>query len=213
MIGIVVATRAEAEALLAGLGARPVGGEPFETHAFDASAGRGEGVIVISGIGKDVAARAVEHLIDRWGPEAVVNVGVCGGLSDAVEVGRAYRITQAIDADADGEAADCDESPWRHLPPARLATVAEAVFQDDRRRRLSARADVVDMEGFAVAAACRRRGVPCCLLKGVTDLADGAGREDIRRNLECVSRRLAEEFVAGLADLAAPRPPAGREVM
>ena len=217
MIGIVVATRVEAEALLAALAARPLADEPFEAYVFDPSAGRAGGAVVISGMGKAAAAEATAWLLDSRRPESVLNVGVCGALSEAVDVGGVYRIVEAVDGDAPPEtapiAADaCDGSPWRHLPAARLATVAEPVFQADRRRSLAARADVVDMEGAAVLDVCRRRGVPCCLLKGVTDLADRAGKDDIQRNIADVSRRLAERVVAGLVAPAAPAS-LGRKVL
>ena len=40
------------------------------------------------------------------------------------------------------------------------------------RDRLAERADLVDMEGYAVAFACRRLGVPVRLVKHVSDRAD-----------------------------------------
>jgi nucleoside phosphorylase len=40
------------------------------------------------------------------------------------------------------------------------------------RRRLAERADLVDMEGYGVAYACRRLGVPVRLVKHVSDRAD-----------------------------------------
>ena len=40
------------------------------------------------------------------------------------------------------------------------------------RARLAERADLVDMEGYAVAFACRRFGVPVRIVKHVSDAAD-----------------------------------------
>jgi 4-hydroxybenzoate polyprenyltransferase len=97
-------------------------------------------------------------------------------------------------------------SIWPALPSARLVSVRTPVFGGDRRDQLAGRADVVDMEGHAVAQVCRRRGVACHLLKGVSDRADAGGRETLHGNLDAVSAALAAEAVAGLEHLAPPRP-------
>jgi 4-hydroxybenzoate polyprenyltransferase len=52
--------------------------------------------------------------------------------------------------------------------------------------------DLVDMEGFAVAEECRTLGIPCRLIKGVTDFGDHDGKEDIRTHLGPVSENVAE---------------------
>ena len=63
------------------------------------------------------------------------------------------------------------------LPTRRLASVSEPVFEDKRRGKLAEVADVVDMEGFAVAQTCRNRGATLLMLKGVTDLANQSGKQ------------------------------------
>jgi len=209
MIGLVLATAEEAEPLLTALAAAKVADGPFETHSFPPAAGRPGGVVVISGIGTRAAAAATEHLLRRHAPAIVVNAGICGALSEGLEGGALLRITDVLDADrllaGEGAAAiACHDGAWTALPPARLTSAEEPVFQPDRRSRLAQVADVVDMEGLAVAAACARHGVPVCVLKGVSDLAGPSGREDIRKNIERVSARLAEEVVSGLSRLAPP---------
>jgi nucleoside phosphorylase len=53
-----------------------------------------------------------------------------------------------------------------------LATGDLFVTETSVRERLARMADLVDMEGYAVAYACRRRGVPLRLVKHVSDAAD-----------------------------------------
>jgi 4-hydroxybenzoate polyprenyltransferase len=93
----------------------------------------------------------------------------------------------------------CGLSAWPGLPTCRLASVSEPVFDDRRRGTLAEAADVVDMEGFAVARTCRRRGTALLMLKGVTDLANHTGKQDILRNIEEVSTRLADVVAEALA--------------
>jgi len=218
MIGLLLATKIEAEALLERLGATPTGAGAFETYAFSPGDDREDGVVVLSGMGRQAAERATEYLIDECGATAVINVGVCGALTESVEVEAIYRIVAASDGDA-VLANDSDEprplsgGNWSDLPTARLATVTEPIFEPARRQRLSTCADVVDMEGIVVVDVCRRRGVPCILIKGVTDRADSTGKEDIRANVKLVSRRLAAVVADGLGAPSARDDRMGRKVL
>ena len=218
MIGLLLATKIEADALLERLGVVPTGAGAFETYAFSPGDDREDGVAVLSGMGKQAAERATEYLIDACGATAVINVGVCGALTEGVEVEAIYRIVAVSDGDAvlagdPDEPRCCEGGAWSSLPTARLATVTEPVFEPARRQRLSACADVVDMEGVAVVDVCRRRDVPCILLKGVTDRADPTGKEDIRANVRPVSRRLAAVVAEGLGAPAIRDDSPGRNVL
>jgi len=204
MIGIILATRMEAEPLVEKLGAGEVVGEAMPTWRFELAGGRPGGLIVVAGMGKDAAARGTEHLITARGASTVINVGICGALSDGVAADELMRIASAIDGDAvlaDNPAAPvpCNLSAWMDLPACRLASVSVPVFEDHQRLKLAAFADVVDMEGYAVAEVCRRRGVTLFMLKGVTDLANHTGKQDILSNIGRVSTRLAVAVAAGLA--------------
>jgi len=213
MIALVLATKMEAGPLAARLGARQVEAEPLATYRFEPGESRPGGLIVVAGMGKEAAAGAAEHLIDDCGVNVVVNVGICGALSGATAGGELMRISAVIDGDAvlaglACEPLGCNLSAWPDLPARRLASVGEPVFQGPRREKLAPHADVVDMEGYAIADVCRRRGVTLIMLKGVTDLADHAGKQDIVGNIEQVSTRLADTVADGLAGLGDAR--AGR---
>jgi len=204
MIGLILATRREAGPLLEKLAAERIADRPFEVYRFAPEAGRDGGVIVLSGIGKQRAAAATAHLISARGASRVINVGVCGALSASLEPGAMVRIAAVLDGDAEGEPLPCEHSAWGKLTAARLASVDEAVFGGARRAELARRADVVDMEGWGVAEACRRLGAAFCAVKGVTDQADGGGRERLLENIDAVSADLAEAVVAELGRPAEP---------
>jgi len=209
MTGLLVATQTEAAALIERLAATKVTDEPMATYAFAPAGGRDGGEIVISGMGPAAAAAAAEYLVEWRQADVVVNVGVCGAVGDDFEPGDLVQITGVVDGDRvlAGEsvaAVPCAPGPWAYLEARRLATVETPVFQPDRREALAPHADVVDMEGLAVARACADCGVTLHMLKGVTDLADGGGKDDIQRNIGAVSAALAEVVVAGL-DRLGPR--------
>lgn len=128
----------------------------------------------------------------------------------ALFVGDLVRISSVIDGDSvlagqSAERVKCSLAAWPDLPERRLASVGEPVFEDDRRAKLASHADVVDMEGYCIAEVCRRRGVTLLMLKGVTDLANHTGKQDILRNIEEVSTRLADAVANGLAGLGDDR--------
>jgi adenosylhomocysteine nucleosidase len=60
------------------------------------------------------------------------------------------------------------------------------------RGRLAQRADVVDMEGYAVASAARAVGVPVTLVKQVSDSADGTAARTWQETMDACARALAD---------------------
>ncbi len=212
MIAVLIATRREADPLLTRLEAETVPARPFDTWRFAAGGG---GLIVVSGMGCAAARQATAYALDQPGVCRIVNTGICGSLRGH-DPGALFGVTEVMDGQpdqTDGPASGIrvPAGPWADLARARLVTVLEPVFDVARRQRLAARADLVDMEGFAIARACRERRVPCHLVKGVSDGADAAGKEALHRNLPLVCEALAGAVAAGLLALPdAPKPVAGR---
>ena len=166
MIGIVFATEMEAK--------------PFLER------GEVEGVVtVVSGMGLDDARLAVEKLIHD-GCTSIINAGVCGALNDALERGSVHRVSMIISEELDR--IDLKDDGLR------LISVEKPVFESERRRRLSEQADLVDMEGYAVAQVCQEHHVPCTLIKGVTDFGDSDGKVDIQAHIDSVSEAVANKL-------------------
>ncbi|AVP69444.1 MULTISPECIES: nucleosidase [Prescottella] len=140
--------------------------------------------VVVTGIGKVAAAVAVTQALAGYAPDRlplVVNIGTAGALHGhhaglyvpsavlnhdiSAEVLRSlgHPVRDAIDlADGDGTV---------------LATGDTFVSDAAVRDALAARADLVDMEGFAVAFACDRLGARCRLVKHVSDHADDSAMD------------------------------------
>lgn len=198
MIGVLFATQREAEPLLARLDARALDAGPFPCWSFSTPQGV-QGVVGVCGMGKEAAARGVEHLVAVLGTTEILNPGICGATVDDVEVGGLYRIVEVRDGDDPGGPTwACEPGNWSDLPPARLTTCDEPVFDPGRRDEIAAWGQLVDMEGMAVARACSEHAVPCTLLKGVSDLANAGGREDLHRNIDAVSSAVAAAVQGGL---------------
>lgn len=212
MISIILATLAEAQPFLQKLGAVRKLDQPFPTYAFPAGNANPGGLIIISGMGPGSAGKAALYAIRTRGLRTIINAGVCGSLREADRIpherdlspGNIFVVPTVIDGDAwlDGEREESLDMPlpacWRNLPQARLATVSNPVFGGHERTRLASLADLVEMEGYAIARVSREQGAACILIKGVSDFATESGRDDLHRNLTAASAAVADAVIGRL---------------
>lgn len=187
MIGVLFATPDEARPLLARAKAERIGEVPFEVYRLEGGA-----CAIVSGMGMAAAGRACRELVERFGVREIVNAGVCGALADGIPRGSVFSVHAVVDGRRADRSVTVPASAAPGLASKRLVTVDEPVFDPGRRAALAAVGDLVDMEGFAVAEACREAGIACCLVKGVTDFGDGNGKQDIREHLAAVSETVAQ---------------------
>ncbi len=157
----------------------------MEAHPF-LERGVPDGVVLrISGMGMAAAHAATEELIKKHGCTTIINAGVCGALDDGLERGSVHHVS-VVNVDGTSSSVGVGRNGLR------LVTVEKPVFQPDRKKELSKQADLVDMEGYAVAYVCESHKIPCILIKGVTDFGDGNGKEDIKKHIDPVSAAVAE---------------------
>jgi len=200
VIGIVIATIREAAPLLARAGImadespatlRSTSREPAVPLCYDLRPAHAM-ALCVSGMGPDRARAGVDLLLKKYAVTSVVNVGVAGALSEKRSVAGIYRVSRACLWPSAETVYACANDRWKKLPPVVLATVDEPVFDPVRRKEIARHADIVDMEGAAIAQRCQARGVPLYAIKGVTDRAGENDREQLLRNLDKVSAVLAE---------------------
>lgn len=151
--------------------------------------------LLITGMGKLRAATVlVRHLAARPGRyRRVVNIGTAGALHD----GHAglYVPSRVIEHDISATELAALGYPLTHswdLPGGDGTVLASGdTFVADVRTRdlLARRADLVDMEGAAVAHVCAEFGLPVRLVKAVSDHADD-GAMDWPAAVEAAARRL-----------------------
>lgn len=134
--------------------------------------------LIHSGVGKINAAIAACDAIARYQPRLIVNYGTAGALHAGV--GGLFEIGSVIQRDMIAEPlAPRGVTPFSEHSAeirsghdgARCATGDSFVTAADSWLTLQ-QADVVDMELFAIAHACRHAGVPWRAFKFVTDAAD-----------------------------------------
>lgn len=157
--------------------------------------------VLLTGIGKVAAAVTVARAIAERRPSFVLNVGTAGALRDGLE--GAHRIGTVVEHDVDHEflqrltgEASVGEIVLDPGTPTTLATGDAFVSDPAVRRLLAERAHLVDMEGFAVARACRDAGVECRMVKVVSDDASG----DAARSWQDEADRTAQLIAAAVTE-------------
>jgi adenosylhomocysteine nucleosidase len=136
--------------------------------------------VVVTGLGKTAAAVATTRALAGVDPARtrVVNVGTAGALHDGLEGLHLPGVVLNHDMNAEAiRALGYDPEERLVLGDGDGTVLASGdVFVTDPavRAALARRADLVDMEGYAVVYACRRMGVDVRLVKHVSDNADAA---------------------------------------
>lgn len=172
--------------------------------------------VLVTGVGKVRAALAVAHALGGGiRPRELVNVGTAGGLHPGME--GTHEIATVFQHDFDDPALHAvtgrhdgpplslsatravTPEPVHSLPRAPGGTTAPVLATGDSfiaggpvRDRLAGIADLVDMEGYAVAAAGAVLGVPTRLVKHVSDSADESAGTTWVEGVDACARILAE---------------------
>ena len=136
--------------------------------------------VVVTGMGKTAAAAATaEALATATGgldDLTVVNIGTAGSLRSGLS--GIFLPSTVVNHDISADLVrSLGYDPQERLPVTDgdgtvLASGDVFVTEPHVRERLAEVAHLVDMEGYAVVYACRRRGVPVRLVKHVSDEAD-----------------------------------------
>ena len=223
-IGIIGAMDSEVDNLIARMENTAVteyAGRRFVTGTLSGK----DAVVVKSGIGKVAAAITAQMLIDRFEVTALLNTGMAGGLDSRLSVKDLVVGTAALQHDFDLTAfghvkgflcGDDDTRPT--LFPCDAATVLPQgskaitgtiasgdVFVDDSHLKAQLRdtfgAAAAEMEGAAIAHTAADNGIPCVILRTVSDLAEGDASVSFDELERYVGQLAGDITVALLANL------------
>lgn len=133
--------------------------------------------VVLTGIGMVQAAVATTRAILEHRPSRVVNLGSVGSLDPAIH--GIQRPSAVINRDLNADALRAaglnpDERIELGGDGPFLGTGDSFVAGGPERELLLSRCQLVDMEGFAIAHACRTLGVELLMIKHVSDPATEA---------------------------------------
>ena len=157
--------------------------------------------VLVTGPGKVCAATALAGALAAHRPSSVINIGTAGALRSCLDGIHEIGTVLQHDFDDDAIAAILGRrygAPIELGSGLTLATGDRFVSGGDLRDRLAERADLVDMEGYAVAAAARAAGVPARLVKLVSDEADEDAGTTWARTVADHAHTLADWVIAHL---------------
>ncbi len=152
--------------------------------------------VLLTGMGKVNAASALAAVLGRGSlPSVVVNLGTAGALRDGLR--GTHEVSRAIQHDLHtaflylltGQTYGaplqvCDSGPV-------LATGDSFVSDKAAREQLAVHADLVDMEGYALAAVARKLDVPIRLVKHVSDEAGEDAARTWRESVDDCAKALS----------------------
>ena len=170
--------------------------------------GKEEVVVVKSGVGKVNAAVCVQILADLFHVTHIINTGVAGSLDNQINIGDVVLSTDAVQHDmeatgfgyAKGEIPmlgmtffPADEALRKKLERAvrqaapdigcfkgRVASGDQFIADDAVKQRIIGefQASCCEMEGASIAQASWLNGIPFCIVRAISDKADGSGKVD-----------------------------------
>ena len=141
-IAVVVAMKRELAPLLQGI--QPQRAEEMEFFEVN------DAVIAVSGIGRNAAGHAAEVLIRRDSPAILISAGLVGALTPKLKVGDVVEVKEIVDVDS-GAIFETGHGDAVLVTSSAVAGPADKPIEARRWK-----ADIVDMEGSAIAAVAQQ---------------------------------------------------------
>ena len=205
MLGIIAAMRVEAMELIGKMTEREERTISGVTFTSGKLCGR-DAVIAVCGIGKVFAALCTQTMILTYHPDAIVNTGVAGTLTDKLSICDMALSVDLVQHDMDTSAlgdpvglisginvvylpadrrlVETILSPEVagevHIVSGTIASGDQFIGSGERKRWIvdSFGAIACEMEGAAVAQVCYVNKVPFAVLRAISDNADGTSCDD-----------------------------------
>lgn len=205
MIGIIAAMNVEMESLrshMENTDTETIGGIRF-VHGY--LEGR-EIVTAVCGIGKVFAAMCAQTMILHYQPTAIVNTGVAGTLTDTLCVGSIAVSSAVVQHDMDtsplgdpiglisginkveipadrllsGHLSACAKVMGIKTATGVIASGDQFVASAERKAFITEHFGAIacEMEGAAIGQVCFANRVPFCVLRAISDSADGSSHMD-----------------------------------
>jgi nucleoside phosphorylase len=157
----------------------------MEAQSVRKIAGPNELVLVISGMGPGNARTKAEAVLGpRDKPDAIVVVGLCGGLTPSVAEGTIVAYTECRTSEPGKPSLRCSKSVTDTLMTALMAaripcdwvvgitSARIATTRDERLILAKSGAAVVDMESYSIVSVAAGIGIPAVVLRVVSDSID-----------------------------------------
>ena len=205
MIGIIAAMNVEMESFRSFIDnphTETISGISFVSGTFEGK----EVVTAVCGVGKVFASMCAEAMILCYQPEAIINTGVAGTLTDQLGIGSIAVSTAVVQHDIDTSPlgdpvamisginkieipanrtlsdalASCAKVQGVRTVSGVIASGDQFIVSPERKAFLVEHFGAIacEMEGGAIAQVCYVNNVPFCILRAISDSADGQSHMD-----------------------------------
>lgn len=205
MIGIIGAMASEVDGLKSKMSdckTETISGVDFCSGAI----AKTDVVVAQAGVGKVNAAVTAQTMILHYGVDAVINIGVAGGIEPSLKIGDIVVADRVVEHDMDTTAVgdepgfitgidrvymDCDKAisdliyesaieAGVHTIRGTIASGDIFVAEDSVRNRISEQfnAAAAEMEGAAIGHVCTMNNVPFAVLRAMSDCANDNSHVD-----------------------------------
>ena len=205
MIGIIGAMQIEVEGLIAAM--TDAQSETVGTVKYTKGIiGGTEVVAAVCGIGKVYAAICAQTMILKYSPSLIINTGVAGSLSPELNTGDVavasavvqhdmdttpigeppgfISVIEEVEIKSDKEASGRLISELEKLGvkcvSGTIASGDQFIADSAKKKRIVSLFGAVacEMEGASIGQVCRVNNVPFCVIRAISDSADGGAPED-----------------------------------
>jgi len=144
--------------------------------------------LIESNIGKVASTLATTILIDQFNVDQLINIGLAGAIKP-IATGSAYFISSVTQHDALIPFTNYQQDMYQRIictmpdntNKTVILTTGDQFITDSSQ--IDNNADIVDMEGFAVAYVANKYNLPVTLIKGISDDANGSSEAELFKNL------------------------------
>jgi adenosylhomocysteine nucleosidase len=193
MIAVLISANSEWQATLEVLDPANCLPNPYTEHFFSEVAGHPV-VFLHGGWGKISAAATTQYCIDTWHPGAIINLGTCGSLAGAINVGETLLANETVSYDIYERMSNPEEAIHFYTTTLDLSFIRQPYPQTVQVGRLaSADQDIdpklvpilrkefqvaaADWESGAIAWVAQHNATPCLILRTVSDVVSESGGE------------------------------------
>lgn len=177
-------------------------------------------VLAVCGIGKVFAAICAQTMILKYNPEIIINTGVAGTLSEELSIGDIaisdFVVQHDMDTSPLGDPVGLlsginivkipsDEKIYKKIEDAvkktdtnyiigTIASGDQFLASNEVKRRIVDNFGAIagEMEGGSIGHVCYVNKVPFCVLRAISDCADGSGAENYMEFLNKAAENAVE---------------------
>ena len=169
-----------------------------ETHSLDTKY-----EIILTGVGKINAALSALKTIRDKKPDLIINFGTAGSLKKNISglIDCKYFIQRDMDSRPLGT--DLGQTPYENDPPKIIEipdhpintinmNLTCATGDSFVESEINLKADVVDMEAYAIAKVCYLESIPFACFKYISDFADESAALEFGENVQEAGKIFSE---------------------